>query len=210
MRDPNWYWDKTVRMGTYAWHVDPVTGRVVRVNPEDSAVEVKIDELKETAELLASVTPADTAEMADVCAEIHAALDLQDEIQAAETKACAKLKAELEALRTPFKTQLDACAGVIAAAKGALIRRIDADEAEALAAIKAGSDVPAPRELPKGLSVRRTTVLDSVDMVQLPEKYHAIIADTDAILSAAEAGLEVPGAVVEIKTGVVFRRPTKK
>jgi hypothetical protein len=166
--------------------------------------------MTESAQLLAEYTPSTTDEMADVCAEIHRAMDAADALQAAEDKATAEAKAVLEKLRAPFREQQAAAAALIVAGKAALVRRVEADEQALLDAVAAKSQVPAAVPLPKGLRSKRTVVLSSVDAALLTAEFLSIVPDTNAILSAAEAGLEVPGAVVDVKFGVVYTRPKKK
>lgn len=170
---------------------------------------INIEELLETAKALEDTTPEDTDEMALICAELHDARDIEESVAKAEKAACAELEKQLAAVREPFRAQRAAAHAVVAAANAALVRRIDADEKAALAAIKAKQAVPAPRELPKGLRVTRKTVLQAVDMTVLPEEYHAVVADVDRILEAAEAGLEIAGATVEVKLGAVYTRGKK-
>lgn len=168
------------------------------------------DELKEYAALLVGYTPESTDEMADICAELHKAMDRQDKLIAEQKSACADLQAQLATKQEPFRAQLAVAAELIAAGKAALIRRVEADEAAALAAIAAKVEVPAPRPLPKGLRITRASTLAAVDLALLPEDYLTAVADADRILRAAEAGLEVPGATVEIKHGVIYTRGKKK
>lgn len=176
---------------------------------EVQTVDINVEELKELAAALAEGTPENTAEMAEICAELHRALDMQDSVKAAETKATAELKAQLEAATAPFKAQRQAIGAIMEAAKGALVRRLEVDEAYALNQIQHGLFVPAPRELPKGLRVSRATVLESVDVSKLPDEYLTLIADADKILQAAEAGHEIAGAVTKTAMSVVYTRPAK-
>lgn len=166
-------------------------------------------ELKEMAAMLVGYTPENTDEMADICAEVHKAMDLQDKLIAEQKGACADLQAQLDAKREPFRAQLAVAAELIAAGKAALTRRVEADEAAALADIAMKAEVPAPRPLPKGLRITRASTLAAVDLALLPEGYLTAVADADRILQAAEAGLEVPGATVEIKHGVIYTRGKK-
>ena len=170
---------------------------------------INIEELNETAAALRETTPEDTDEMALICAEIAAARDAEEKVAKAEKAACAELERQLALLREPYRLQRAATAAVVQAATGALVRRVEADEAAALEAIKRGAQVPAPRDLPKGLRVKRQTVLAGVDMSKLPEQYRAVVADVDHILRDAEAGLDVPGCSVEVVHGVVYTRPKK-
>jgi hypothetical protein len=170
---------------------------------------MNIAELKETAEALAQTTPEDTEEMSLICAELHTARDLEDEISKQEQAACAALEQQLAALREPFRVQKAAAQAVIAAATGALVRKLEQDELDALAAIDAGRSVPAPVQLPKGLRMTRKTTLAAVDMALLPSEYHMTVADQSKILTAAEAGLEIDGVEIDIKIGCVYTRAKK-
>lgn len=170
---------------------------------------MNIKELQETAEALRSTTPEDTDEMALICAEIHDARDLEDEITKAERAACAELESQLAKLREPYRLQKAAVNAVVEAATGALVRRLTLDEQAAEDAVKNKYSVPAPRNMPKGLRTTRKTVLAAVDMDVLPETFWSVVADAAAILKAAEAGLDVPGATIDIKLGCVYTRGKK-
>lgn len=169
-------------------------------------MKIDIKELQETASLLAETTPENTAEMADICAELHSARDIEDELVKQEKAACAELERQLAEKREPFRTQRAAAHAVVEAATASLVRRIEADEQAALDAIKKKKPVPAPRELPSNLRITRKTELVAVDMTKLPEEYHATVADVQRILEAAEAGLEIEGAKVDVNLGCVYTR----
>ena len=173
-------------------------------------MKINIEELQETATLLADATPADTDEMAAICAELHAARDIEDELTKQEKAACADLERQLAEKREPFRAQRAVAHAVVEAATDALVRRLDADEKATLEAIAKRQPLPEPRQLPKGLRATRKPVLQDVDMAVLPAEYHATIADVNAILSAAEAGIDVPGAKVEVQLGCVYTRDKKK
>ena len=117
-----------------------------------------------------------------------------------------ELNRRLAEKREPFRLQHAAAHAVVAAATAALVRRIEADEQAALDAIKKKQPVPAPRALPPNLRITRKTSLENVDMTKLPTEYHATVADVARILEAAEAGLEIEGATVEVKLGCVYTR----
>lgn len=172
---------------------------------------ITLEEMQETAAALRETTPADTEEMTLICAEIQTARDLQDAI-AAELKAhpdIAELQAELERLLAPFKARKAAAQAVVDAATAALVRRIEIDEHEALAAVQARAAVPEPRQLPKGLRATRKTVLTGVDMDVLDDSYTRVVADDEKILRHVEQGHDVPGATIEIKHGAVYTRPKR-
>lgn len=164
-------------------------------------------ELKELAELLAKHTPSDMAEMADVCTQMRECMDAGDRSVAQEKAATAELAAKLAAARTPYRDEQLLLSCVLIEAKAALTRRVDADEAATLAALAAKVVPPSPTQLPTGLRVKRAVALVSVDLEALPSDYHSTVANADAILEAFEAGREVPGAVCETKTSVIYTRP---
>lgn len=170
---------------------------------------MNIKELHETAEALRTTTPEDTDEMALICAEIHDARDLEDAITAEERAACSALESQLAKLREPYRLQKAAVNAVVEAATGALVRRLTLDEQAAEDAVKNKYSVPAPRGMPKGLRVTRKTLLAAVDMSALHEGFKTLVADTAAILRAAEKGFEVPGATIDIKLGAVYTRGKK-
>lgn len=171
--------------------------------------DMNIKELHETAEALRTTTPEDTDEMALICAEIHDARDLEDAITRDERAACAELESQLAKLREPYRLQKAAINAVVEAATGALVRRLTLDEQAAEDAVRRKYSVPAPRDMPKGMRVTRKTILSAVDMAKLPETFWSVVADQAAILRAAEKGLEVPGATIDIKLGVVYTRGKK-
>lgn len=184
------------------WFISDIFGR-------NMEAEKKIAELADLVAMTADYTPADTAEMADLCTEMHQIMDFVDSVQADEDAATAALKSQLAGVRAPYKTQLEAAARALLALKAALVRKVEADEAATLAAVSAKQTPPAPTSLPKGLRAGRKTVLASVDPAQLADEYLSVVPDVDAILSAAEAGRDVAGAVTEIVHSVVYTRGKK-
>lgn len=163
-------------------------------------------EATETAELLESMTLDELDELSLPVESLREGMDELDRLTEAQKKLAAPLKKQLDELLAPFKEQVIAQQAVIAEAKAAIARRLKADDAAQLAAVAARAQVPAPRELPKGLQARRKTVLAGVDLDVLDEKYLTYVADSDAILAAAEAGETVAGATVEIEITVQLRR----
>lgn len=170
---------------------------------------MNVKELHETAEALRTTTPEDTDEMALICAEIHDARDLEDAITAEERAACSALESQLAKLREPYRLQKAAVNAVVEAATGALVRRIMLDEQAAEDAVKNKYSVPAPRGMPKGLRVTRKTLLVAVEMAKLSDDYKIWSANAEAILYAAGAGHDVPGATIDIKLGAVYTRGKK-
>ena len=167
------------------------------------------EEYKEVTALLAEHTPSDADEVQAVVDELHAAMNAQDKIDAEEKAATEKLKQELEAARAPFRTRAAEAGALLAAAKAALVRGIEADEERRMAAVNAKQKVPSPLGLPSGLSVKRTPTITQVDVSKLGGDYLAVVPDTDALLSAYEAGTAVEGAEFKTLTTVSFRRPKK-
>lgn len=171
---------------------------------------VYMNEKQEIVALLAEHTPTDADEVTAVVAELHEAMDAQDAIDAEEKAATFELKAKLEEARAPFRARSAEAGALLAAAKAALVRGIEADEARRLAAVNAKKQVPSPLSLPKGLSVKRQLQITQVDVTKLGDDYLSVVPDTDALLSAHEAGTVIDGAEFATVTTVVYRRPVTK
>lgn len=203
-------WGRAATLPSLRYQVTKLADEVERATgtkPKLIGVNVDIQEATETAELLSTLTIEDLAETLDPAVDaLREAMNVRDEITAAQTKACAALKKALDEACAPFKAASLANAAVLAEAKAAIIRRLTADDDAAYAAVLAKVTPPAPRALPQGLQVKRETVLRSVDLEALDEKYTCVVANTDAILAAAEAGVEVTGAVTAIELSVQLRR----
>jgi hypothetical protein len=167
---------------------------------------MSIEEATETAEILAALKLNELEDLALPVEALREGMYELDRLTEEQRKLAAPLKAELDKLLAPFKANTIAQQAVIAEAKAAIARRLKADDEAQLAAVAARGKVPAPRELPKGLQARRKTVLAGVDLDLLDEKYLTYVADSDAILAAAEAGETVAGATVEIEITVQLRR----
>lgn len=183
-----------------------LVGIVMQLEINNAAQASAVVERTELVKVLTQLEITDSDQLLAAVEALSEAMTAKDVADEEQTLATAALKAQLEVLEAPFKARVALEKKVIDAAKGALIRRLEADDAAERAAIDAQTEVPAPRKLPKGLSVKRTLLLESVDVKKLIPELTVRVANTDAILAAVAAGHDVDGVVTKEQIAVQFRR----
>lgn len=166
-----------------------------------------IKEVQELTEHLRTLKIEDADDMAMAVDALRDGMDARDEVTADVTKATADLKRQLDTAAAPFKAPAEAAGALVEAAKAAIVRRLEAEEQARLAAVKARTVVPEPLPRVKGLTVKQQLQLVSADVEKLPDEYLSVIADTDGILAAVEAGAELDGVETRLDTAVSYRRP---
>lgn len=164
-------------------------------------------ELKELAAYVATLKITTSEDLDLAIGALKEGMDAVELTKEAQAAATAELRKALDAALMPFRGPSVAAGELVAAAKASIVRHIEAEEAAALAAVKARQPVPAPLPRPKGLTVKQSLQLVSADVDKLEDRYLTAVADADAILSAVEAGEVIPGVETKLDTTVSYRRP---
>lgn len=165
-----------------------------------------IEDLNELAAYLATAKLEDADQIQTACEALAEAMNAVDAVAEQKKTATAALRKLLDAALEPFKAPALAAESLLVAAKGALIRRLEADDDAAARAIAAKTTVPTPRALPNGLQVKRGLVIASIDLAKIPDAFTCRIADTEAILATIAAGGSVAGAEAKETIAVQLNR----
>ncbi len=144
----------------------------------------------------------------DCCDALRDAANAREAEDTAQKEACAELQAKIDAIAQPYKERKSLYGELQETAKLRIVAAIEADDKAQRDAIKAAAQLPPKLELPKGLSMKRETLIsvppNAVDL--LDESYLRLVPDMKAIEADVRRGKVIEHVTTQEEISVSLNR----